>query len=263
MIRLYMWGVRRRDRSRSARRSRCRGRGGCWHGGGCRRRGRRRRGGGRRRGRLGVMRGEGEPEHVLVQPKCLPERSNSIRIEREYEQRVEAVAVFLDGIGEPALAPAVEADERAPVFGDPLAHPLQGGAQPLFIEVGSKNSDDLVSAHLARSLPLDCNRDSSVPIGTMLPGGPSRWSSARCFRGSRRAGRIRSRGATVSIFSSLRTHKLYHARDGFTREIGDAGGPAHALHGESKRHNVSVLDFVVPALETDHPALTKIGRASC
>jgi hypothetical protein len=101
------------------------------------------------------MGGEGEPEQLFVQPEDLPERSDVVGVKGEHEERIVAVAVLLDGVGEPALAPTIDGRDSTAVLSDPLLDPIEGGAQPLLVEVRPKHGNNLVSAHLARSLPLD------------------------------------------------------------------------------------------------------------
>ena len=55
-----------------------------------------------------MMAGEDKPEHVLVEPEDLPERSATVGLQREHEERVVAVAVLLDGVGEFSFAPAIQ-----------------------------------------------------------------------------------------------------------------------------------------------------------
>src|SRR5207237_1825046 len=184
------------------------GRGGHWSGG---RRGSCRGGGS---DRLGVMGPEREPEQVLIQPEQRPQGGRSAGIERENEEDVIPVSGLLDGKGQLALAPALLALQDPAVFGDPLGDPFEGRAQPRFIEVGPENSNNFVSAHPARSLPLDCNRKPSLSVA--LPGRPCAGPPppARGLAGQEGLGRVT---ATAPVFGSVSRSDCTMGERGFTR----------------------------------------------
>ena len=157
---------------------------------------------------------EREPEQVLIQPEQRPQGGRSAGIEREDEQDVIPVSGLLDGKGQLALAPALLALQDPAVFGDPLGDPLEGRAQPRFIEVGPENSNNFVSAHPARSLPLDCNRKPS--LSAALPGRPCAGppQPARGLAGQEGLGRVT---ATAPVFGSVSRSDCTTGERGFIR----------------------------------------------
>src|SRR5437588_4850745 len=214
MRRLYMGRARRRgrwlpgDRRRAGHRRPARR-------GGRRRGGRRGRGGSGGGDRFGVMGPEREPEQVLIQPEQLPQGGRSAGIEREDEQDVIPVSGLLDGKGQLALAPALLALQDPAVFGDPLGDPFEGRAQHRFIEVGPENSNNFVSAHPARSLPLDCNRTPS--LSAALPGRPCAGppQPARGPAGQEGRGRVT---ATAPVFGSVSRSECTMGERGLTSQ---------------------------------------------
>jgi hypothetical protein len=90
-----------------------------------------------------------------LQAECLSQSGDASGVESEYDQDVEAVTLFLDRIGELALPPAVYTGDGPSIVLNSLAYGIEGGDHRFFVEVGAQDGNNLVSAHSARSLPLD------------------------------------------------------------------------------------------------------------
>src|SRR5579883_1005300 len=97
------------------------------------------------------MRRDRESQERFVEAERLAQRSHAAGVELEDGHQVKAVAVILDGIGELALPPAVRGLDGAPVLGDSLVDPLDGGGQRFLVEVGTNNSHNLIGAQSAPS----------------------------------------------------------------------------------------------------------------
>lgn len=91
-----------------------------------------------------MMFGDDKSKEIFLQAQGLAKAPDLACFKREHRQYVVAIAVFLDRVSEPPLAPTVRRLDGAAVLGHALMDTVERRLDRVFLEVRTKNCDDLI-----------------------------------------------------------------------------------------------------------------------